>query len=128
MMYINSNSKQHKKQHTLMCEKIYNAILEENPKLADAPDILKAAVHRINEPEIISNEKDEISRIVRYAAYYSGDVPYHVIILTTEEKKQGYEKNKHYIGLKKVSIKAGKDALEVINFYFKQCMGDKDYY
>lgn len=127
LMYINVNSKDHKRNHVRISGKSFEEILEENPKLKDNKDILQAAFRRCTEPESIEGEEDEVTRTVKHAIDATTTAPFKSIILTTEEKSKEYSQNQHFKKMKEVSFVTGEEALFLIDDYFGLCM-DKEKY
>ena len=134
-MRININSKEHKKNHVVISRKDFELILKENKPVAEYPEILMAALKRIDEPVDIEVETDCISRAVEYAIYLSTITPFNTLILTTEEKVAKYEgnerfnnvKNERFKNIREVKVKTDDEALTIIEDFYEKCM-DKEYY
>lgn len=46
--------------------------------------------------------------------------PFRTYIFTTEDKFEEYHKNPHYQSVKSVMVKAGEDAIKIIEEFFKE--------
>ncbi len=126
-MRINSNSKQHKKNHIVISKKSFQEILNNNPEVAKYPEVLSSALRKIDLPEEIEAEENEITRNVEYAIYLSSISPFGTVILTTAERLKEYESNERYDGMKSITALADEQALLLIKDFYNTCM-DKDAY
>lgn len=121
-MFININSKEHKRDHIIISKQDFDLILKENKSAAQYPDILMAALKRKDEPEEIELEKDAITRVIQYAIYFSSkEPPFNSIILTTNECIAKYQQNKHYKNMKNVALKSDEDAKNLLNTFDSMC-------
>ncbi len=118
LMYINANSRGHKRTSNIMSKNIFNKILEMYPSMHRST--LRSACFDIEVGELEEIE-DEIERVIKYAIHITEETPHKSIILTSEEKVNEYEKNPHYKNVKEISIKGGEDAIILIETYWKEC-------
>lgn len=93
LIFINTKSQDHKKNHVLMSEKIREEILKEDD---NSEIFIKSALTKINEPKDIESESDEVTRNVKYAIHLLHEKPNRVMIFTSNEKEIEYLKNPHY--------------------------------
>lgn len=120
--YITSKASGNKKNQNLISNKSREIILKNNPKISD--EVLKYFLNRIKDPEYVQSIEDiddEVERNVKYAISLTYYFPNKVIIFTTKEKLDEYEKNKHYQNIKSVSLITDDDAIKVVEFWFKKC-------
>ena len=61
MMHINNGSKLYHKNHNLISKRIFEKLIKENPEI-DKQWVFKAALARVDDPEEIELEDDEITR------------------------------------------------------------------
>lgn len=127
LMYININSKEHPRNHVVISKKNFDYILKENPNAEKYSDVIRAYLKPIDEPAIFESVTDEITRNIYYAIILSSIPPYRTIILTTSERINDYKSNKHYSKMKYVTSVFDKDALNIIQSYFDECMNKEKY-
>lgn len=91
LMYINAQSKEHRRNHNRMPLQCYQRILGGGDDKKES--ILKASFRPISEPKNIGEIEDEIEKNVKYSIALASDTPYKTIIFTSEDKIGDYEKN-----------------------------------
>ena len=116
LMYICSNSLDHKRCHNVMSKKTFNEILEKFG--FTSRELLRRAFYPIDEPSEIEELDDDVERIIKHAIELTTDTPLHTIIFTSEEMYTKYVENSHFKGVKNISVKSGKEALQILNSSF----------
>lgn len=128
LMYINANSKNYYRCHNVISKRDYEYLvsLEESTeeqlkeKSEKAESLLKAAFHPTDTPTNIEAIDDQVERNIKYAIEYASKEPHRSTILTTDAKKPQYLSNSHYANVKSILVLSGKDALQLIENYWKQ--------
>lgn len=118
LMYINANSKGHKRTSNIMSKKIFLRILIKNPSMPRS--LLRSSFYDIEVEELESIEED-MERVIKYAIHIISESPHRAIILTSELMVEEYENNVHYKDIKEIDVKGGIDAMELIESYWKLC-------
>ena len=118
LMYINADSREYRRYHNVMSKKIFNQILDENISM-ERP-LLRCSFYDIDEPASIEEILDFVERNIKYAIDLSTIAPYDTVILVGESKETSYLNNSHYLGVKRISIRANVDAIQLIESLFSQ--------
>lgn len=125
LMYINTNSLHHKKNH-IITSKISHEILSQH--LIDnnepLPTYLSAAI-RPQENSDLEAITDEPERIWEYAILVSGEVPYKTTIFTDKSSKTAYSPYKEKDGKENITILDEQSARGIITDLKNFCYGCK---
>ena len=119
LIYITSKAVGNKKRQNLISKKSRELIAKNNPKISD--EVLRYFLNKLETPESIESEEDEIIRTLRYAIYLTSEWPFKVIIFTSEKNLESYKTSPHYQNVKTISFKCNEDAKEIIEYWFKKC-------
>ena len=127
LMYINTNSSNHKKDHIITSKVSFD---EFSGRLAQVIDtttftILEPAIRPHKDPEIIEAIPDETKRIWEHAIYVSSETPYKTIIFTTTDKKAVYEEYKKADKKDNIIIDDENEAISKIDKYKLLCQENK---
>ena len=119
LMYINSNSKEHRRSHNIISPRTFNQILDNNESMPRS--LLRSSFYPNTDPTEIEEIDDEIERNIKHAIDIALESPYKTVILTTPEKEETYSTNSHFIDVKTISVKSGTDAINLINTLWNKC-------
>ena len=128
-MYINANSKDHKKDQIITSKKSFDVLSDKLQKTDIEPlifNILDPAI-RAKDNNLIESIPNEIRRIWEYATLVSIEPPFKVILFTSKNQVQAYKKLQTTDNVKDeiISIKDESNAQEIINNYVNLCKEDK---
>lgn len=118
LMYISSSSLEFKRKHNLMSEKIRKEIIDENSNYS--PEFIKSSLNKVNEPEEIEAEEDELIRNIKYAVHYTKATKEKITpmcILTSDDMKTKYLESEHMRGVKNIVVKSGEEAVNLLEEY-----------
>jgi len=118
LMYINSNSRGHKRTSNIMSKGIFLRILIRNPSMPRS--LLRSSFYDIELEELEAID-DKIERVIKYAIHITSESPYKSIILTSDDVADKYENNPHRQGVGEISILSGAKAIELIENYWREC-------
>ncbi len=119
LTYITSKTQGNKKRQNLISEKSRDIILQTNPKIS-----LEVVRYFLNKADVIPEiemEDDEVTRTLKYAAYYTYSYPNKVMVFTSEARIISYKQNPHYQNIKNISFISGDAALFFIDYWFDKC-------
>jgi hypothetical protein len=128
-MYINTNSKDHKKDQIITSKKSFDVLSDKLQKTDIEPlifNILDPAI-RAKDNTLIESIPNEIRRIWEYATLVSIEPPFKVILFTSKNRVQAYKQLQTTDNVKDeiISIKDESNAQEIINNYVNMCKEDK---
>lgn len=120
LMKINDRAKGLSRTHNVMSKKVFGSILDENPNMPRI--VLKAAFFPIEE-EAFEDIPDEVERNIKIAIDLLEEEPHRTIIMTSEDMVPTYTGNPHFIGVKEIDVKAGSEAVAILEAFFSACAG-----
>ncbi|VVB66059.1 Uncharacterised protein [Candidatus Gugararchaeum adminiculabundum] len=125
LMFIKSSSEEHKGDHNIMLDFDVKDLLEQknmNENYLRAAFKEETYIHdSVKEvlPEETHPTDDLFCRRIFYAIWLANKTPYSCHIFTSPEQKETYAQNPHLKGLTSARIKAGTEALEIIDEFWK---------
>lgn len=122
LSYITSKASGNKKRQNIISAKTRKKICDD---FSINETTIRIFLNKIEEPETIEIEEDEIIRTLRYAVHLTYQWPHKVIIFTSESKIKDYNKCDHYGDIKSISFKSGENAKELIDYWFKKCRDER---
>ena len=117
LMHIKAASADFPKEHNVILLNDYSKAIK-NGILSKMK--LLASFKRVELPEFLIDERDDINRNVRFAIHLTSKKPYQSIILTSPLKEKKYKENGHLKNITTVYVRSGEYALELIKGYFKK--------
>jgi hypothetical protein len=131
LMYIKASSLDCKKErdHNIILESEFNKIIDSNIIISDSnlddSQKLKQFIKSISDPDFLQNF-DPITKTILFAIDSTKEEPFESIILTAPHIKNDYLGNSHLKEIKRVSVKCGNEALDLLEVYFKEIIALKE--
>ena len=119
LMYINARAKGFKRYFNILPKKIFNKILTNNPTMTR--ELLRCSFYDMEEDKLEEIE-DEVERVIKYAIHVIKEEPQKKsFIITSKRKEKEYLENPHFQNSKDVFVKAGEEAIEILDGFWEEC-------
>lgn len=129
MLRIKGNSEEHKGEHSVMLDFDFKETLSKN---ITEEHFIRGCVREVTTPKFLNDVANLFEKRIMYAIWLANESPFNTYIFSSPDCKERYEeiftlsedgrntKNPYIKKMSFVKVKAGDDALEIIDNFYKQ--------